>query len=76
MSTRPARPTPRRGRRPLDLQAHPRDIWEQKKSKNRQFLLFSNIPAEGSNPCPVRNVPEKGAQNPFFKDFASQDARP
>jgi hypothetical protein len=58
------------------LQAHPRDIWEQKKGKDPQLLLFPNIPAGGSAACHLRSRLAPGAQDPVFKDLDGQGALP
>jgi hypothetical protein len=76
MFPRLSRHNPRRGRRPLAFQAHPRDIWEQKKDKTPQLLLFPNIPAGGSPPLHLPHHLALGAQNPFSKDFDGSGARP
>jgi hypothetical protein len=75
MPPRTAPHNPRRGRRPLAFQAHPRDISRQKMPTHAQHFLSPNIPAGGSHTPHPHRGPEQSAQNPFFKDFDGRGAR-
>jgi hypothetical protein len=55
--------------------AIPKDVLEQKKQRNADTLLFSNIPAGGSSSSTKRTAPERSAQNSSFKNFPGQRAR-
>ena len=76
MQGRRARTDGHRGRRPLALQAHPRDICRQKMLMALGHFLSENIPAGGSCPQHPTRPMVRGAQNPFFKDFSGQRVRP